>query len=367
MCEEVAFALFFRDAQEIGEGAISCRSKPFLSDQEKPAMNAFRITGHAVSTMAILVSTATYAITIDTVPVGNAGNAADTEVMNDGTTGYGSVPYTYRIGKNEVTNAEYTEFLNAVATSDTHSLYNTGMRSFGITQNGSSGSFRYTAISGGEDHPVVLVSFWDAARFANWLHNGQPTGDQELGTTEDGAYFLNGITNPVGTTISRAPNARWFIPSEDEWYKAAYHKNDGATGNYWDYPTASDTAPTAEAPPGTDLKNGSANYDGAVAGTTPVGAYTARPSDSAYGTFDQGGNVSELTEVQNGSSFNGLRGGNWEFGVGGGLAASIRFDVVAASAGSTFGFRVASIPEPSSLLLGTLATVGLLGRRRRWR
>ena len=80
------------------------------------------------------------------------------------------------------------------------------------------------------------VSFWDAARFANWLHNGQPTGPQGPGTTEDGAYHDVGNQ----TLFGRNAGAKFFIPTEDEWYKAAYHKNDGVTGNYWDYPTASE-------------------------------------------------------------------------------------------------------------------------------
>ena len=64
-------------------------------------------------------------ITIATVPVGDAGNAPDTAVMKDGTTGYGSVAYNYNIGKYDVTAGQYTAFLNAVAATDTYGLYNT--------------------------------------------------------------------------------------------------------------------------------------------------------------------------------------------------------------------------------------------------
>ena len=76
------------------------------------------------------------------------------------------------------------------------------------------------------------VDFWDAARFCNWLHNGQGTGD-----TESGAYVNIGDHD----SFARQPDAKWWIPTEDEWYKAAYHKNDGVTDHYWDYPTASNT------------------------------------------------------------------------------------------------------------------------------
>lgn len=137
------------------------------------------------------------AITIPTVPVGNPGNVADTTVMQDGTKGYGSVAYNYRIGTTEVTVGQYTAFLNAVAATDTYALYNTKMATnlniAGIARSGSSGGYTYSVI-GSANHPVTYVGWGDAARFANWLHNGQPTGAQSASTTEDGAYTLNGAT-----------------------------------------------------------------------------------------------------------------------------------------------------------------------------
>jgi hypothetical protein len=111
----------------------------------------------------------------------------------------------------------------------------------GIVRSGSPGNYSYTVKSpalGGsyayDDKPVVLVSSGDAMRFANGLHNDQPNGAQDAGTTEDGAYTLNGATS-VGAmaAVTRNAGARWWLPSEDEWYKAAYHQNDGVTGNYW--------------------------------------------------------------------------------------------------------------------------------------
>ena len=137
------------------------------------------------------------AVTISTVPVGNAGNPADTEVMSDGTTGYGSVSYLYRIGTTEVTNAQYVEFLNAVAASDPYALYEPAMGIFsfgGIVRSGVSGSFSYAVKAPFstytyDNKPVSYVTWYDAIRFANWLHNGQGTGD-----TENGAYTLEGGT-----------------------------------------------------------------------------------------------------------------------------------------------------------------------------
>ncbi len=273
-------------------------------------------------------------VVIETVTVGNPGNTG--ELAGFGAGGYGpnritgAVAYTYNIGKYEVTAGQYAEFLNAVAATDTHALYNPSMDSslYGcqITRNGSSGSYTYD-FSGGTveapgstaadwaDRPVNWVSWGDAARFANWLHNCQPTGAQDLTTTEDGSYYLNGATSGAQLmAITREPDARWVIPSEDEWYKAAYHKNDGVTGNYWNYPTSSDSVPSndlIDPDPGNNV-------------TFRVGVYTIgspyyrtesgdhENSNSPYGTFDQGGNVWEWIEaITYGGSYRGTRGGSF--------------------------------------------------------
>ena len=268
-------------------------------------------------------------VVIETVPVGNPGNPGEWSGQNYG--GYhgedricGTVDYTYNISKFEVTAGQYAEFLNAVADTDTYGLYNTNMWSdtYGwggmVERSGSSGSHTYSVASDWANRPVNYVSWGDAARFANWLHNGQPTGAQDVTTTEGGAYHLDGaMTNMELLLVERALNAMWAIPTEEEWYKAAYYKAGGTCACYWNYPTQSDTAPTAELAPGTDLVNGSANYwTGSHVDptyhTSEVGAYTAKPSDSAYGTFDQGGNVWEWNESILYLTYRGLRGGSFD-------------------------------------------------------
>ena len=111
----------------------------------------------------------------------------------------------------------------------------------GILRGGAEGDYSYVVPGDYADRPVNFVSFWDALRFTNWLHNGQSSGD-----TETGAYTLDGYTGDDGLWITRNPEAIAWLPSDHEWYKAAYHKNDGATGNYWDYPTATDDTPSNE-------------------------------------------------------------------------------------------------------------------------
>jgi len=323
--------------------------------------------------LALWATTAQAAVTIDWVTVGNPGNDPDTRYD---ATGFGSVADTYRISKYEVINGQYIDFLNAVAAvGDANGLYNTGMAGTygGIDRAGSgTGGDPWVYSARGADsnwlvRPVNYVSWYDAVRFINWLENGQPaTGGQTDSTTEDGTYDMDGA-------LTRKPGAALFLPTEDEWYKAAYHKNDGVTGNYWDYPTGSNTAPTAESPPGTDMTNGSANYNSVVGSpyyTTPVGAYSAKPSTTPYGTFDQGGNVWEWNETLVAGSSRGVRGG--PFARSPYLRASYRLWFVPSFETYSFGFRVASppepfmIPEPSAFLIWTLlAGLGIAAACRR--
>jgi hypothetical protein len=171
--------------------------------------------------VALFFSLPAQAVTIDWVPVGNPNNTADT-LTNCWGANCGSVDHAYYISKYEVTNAQYTEFLNAKAASDPLGLYLVFMGSDptfgGITRSGVSGSYTYTAKPGFENKPVVYVSCYDALRFSNWLNNGQGIGD-----TETGAYTLLGATAVPsnGLTVTRNGSANIFLPSENEWYKAA--------------------------------------------------------------------------------------------------------------------------------------------------
>jgi formylglycine-generating enzyme required for sulfatase activity len=292
------------------------------------------------------------AVAIDTVAVGNVGNGPDTRYE---TPGYGGVDYVYHIAKYEVTAGQYTEFLNAVATTDTYALYNTTMWSSAhgckIQRSGSPGSYSYSVAPGWATRPVNLVSWGDAARFANWLHNGQPTGPQGLNTTEDGSYFLDGATSDAALlAVIRNVNATWVLPSEDEWYKGAYHKNDGITDNYWDYPTGTNGTPSNQVI--TPDPGNNANFDWSIGGPyyrTEAGEF--ENSESCYGTFDQGGNVWEWNEaivVGIYGPVRGLRGGSYYYEVGYLLASYRDLNHHGPTYESpNFGFRVAKIPERS--------------------
>lgn len=305
------------------------------------------------------LSIATQAIVIDTVAIGNPGNAADTVVMNDDTTSYGSVGYNYNIGKYEVTAAQYTAFLNAVANvSDTYGLYNSAMwsSSYGcrIQQTSISGGYSYSVASDYANRPVNYVSFWDACRFANWLSNGQGTGSTETGTYTIPDHY-NGQD---GRTIQRNANWTWAVASEDEWYKAAYYRGDGL---YSLYANGTSTAPGME----TD-----SNYGGTDGTYSTPWDGTIHGALEQNGTKDMMGNVWEwnediVREYLN-YSYRGLRGGSViTSDADGALQSSFRNYRYPVFEDSLIGFRVSQVPEPSSIiaLLGGLA--GVLGMRRR--
>ena len=318
------------------------------------------------------VSSSRATVVIETVPVGNPGNAPDTRYD---ATGYGGVNYEYNIGKYEATAGQYAEFLNAVAAEDTYGLYNENMWSGSydgkVERSGSSGSYSYSVVSGYANRPVNYVSWGDAARFANWLHNGQPTGAQDLTTTEDGAYYLNGATtNAALLAVSREADWKWAIASEDEWYKAAYYDPNKVGGvGYWDYPTGTDDLPSNDFV-NPDPGNNATFYDG---GWTIGGPYYRTEagehenSDSPYNTFDQGGNVWEWNEAVIGSSC-GMRGGSFAgYGAhyygGDRLLASSRSNYPPPGELYDIGFRVSEVPEPATL--GMLLVGSMISLRRR--
>ena len=198
--------------------------------------------------------------------------------------------------------AQYTEFLNAAAASDPNGLWSGEMESGGgigipiITRTGSEGSYAYSAVTGRENEPVRYVSYYDGIRLCNWMSNGQGSGD-----TETGSYDLS-----LGADVTRTTNATWVIPSEDEWYKAAYY--DPVNDVYYDYPNGSDDVPTEPTDSTTprEMNFGDIPYWQGGVYFTSIGETTGA---SPYGVYDMGGNVQEWTDTFVAPSYRVTRGG----------------------------------------------------------
>ena len=286
-------------------------------------------------------------IDIDFVTIGNAGNAADT----GGTPGRGAVSYDYRIGKCEISNAQWNTFTAAAG-----------------VPTGNDGGYGLSALLlSGAQQPTNCVSWYEALQFCNYLTSGDKS---------KGVYRFSGNnTNPGDFLYIDRDAAKvtygtiYFLPTEDEWYKAAYHKNDGVTDHYWLYPTQSNSTPSNDLINPDPGNNANFVQDGYTIGEpdwlTTIGEF--ENSDSAYGTFDQGGNVFEWNENLFYGTDRGLCGGSYIYSdtyfasssrsIGGHLGrlpTAENYDV---------GFRVASIPEPTTLLL--LGLGGLVLKRRK--
>jgi formylglycine-generating enzyme len=296
-------------------------------------------------------------------PVGNPGNAPDP------LTGDGAVSYSYSIGTYDVTVNQYVAFLNANDPSgaDPLSLYNSDMSNTtygGVNFNPAAPQGQmYSAIAGTGNHPINYVSWIDAIRFANWMDNGQPIFVTEPtatdNATENGSYTLTGFmpdpsNDHVYPGITRNPGATIVLPSLNEWYKAAYYNP--STSSYFLYPTSSNTPPFGGGPTATP---NFANNGLAVGNLTDVGAYTG--TTSPYGEYDMAGNIQQWEQTPIftlGNSFEGATIPVPYFFTGTGSEDISGGDAVT-------GFRLAMVPEPSSIVLAIIGCVGAFALRRR--
>jgi formylglycine-generating enzyme required for sulfatase activity len=218
-----------------------------------------------------------------------------------------------------------------------------------------SGMSNVTAGAWTGNQPAATINWYEAAAFVNFLNTSTgKTAAYDLAWDGSG-WSMNLWSSGQewtagGTNLYRNKDAFYFLPSENEWYKAAYYNPAGS--NYFLYPTASNTAPTAVA-------------SGTNAGSAVYSAVAFEPAivDSAgglspYGTMGQGGNVWEWDETAfdgTNSSANEartIRGGGWNSSGSGLLSSSGRIDRFPDSGVQDFvGFRVASVPEPSTYVL----------------
>ena len=288
-----------------------------------------------------------YEFTIDFTTIGNAGNAADN-------TGYGAVGYGYRIGTYEVSRDMITKY-NAISGGPTITLAD--MTSFG---------------GNGADKPATGVSWNEAARFVNWLNTSKGYSAAYKFTTgganDNIALWTSGDPGYDPSNPFRNKNAIYVLPSENEWYKAAYYDpslNNGL-GGYWDYATGSNSAPTAVA---SGTTSGTAVYQLAL--ETGPANITNAGGLSPYGTMAQNGNAWEWGESafmapnDQADEWRLFRGSDWQF-----LASEAVSTYRSSFSPSTddnygMGFRVAAVPELSGSFATLLCALGMVLRRRR--
>jgi len=179
--------------------------------------------------------------TVSTDPELNMVEIGDVNNNNDAT-GYGNVPYVYYISKYAITNNEYVEFLNSVDKEpNNYELWNNAMSNSIIRSINTNTNIRtYTVATNMGNKPVTNISIISAARYCNWLHNDKTEGNPNDNTTEKGAYNLD-----INTSILPTKNndAKYYIPSENEWYKAAYYQGGGTNSDYWTYATQNNDPP----------------------------------------------------------------------------------------------------------------------------
>lgn len=276
--------------------------------------------------------TGTNSFTIDFVSVGDAGNTKEKE------TGFGAVSYDFRMGSYEISQAMVKKATNSGLEHVIPSVDNL------------------------DAQPAGKLSWYEAAAFVNWLNVS--TGHQAAyDLTWDGSAWTMSLWSSgdawQGDNKYRHKDAYYFLPSEDEWFKAAYYSGSGT--NYWTYPTASDTAPTPTA-------------GGTASGTAVYGQSDFSNIDNSgglsfYGTRGQGGNAWEWTESASDMSYTNpaanrtVRGGNYNspaVDLSNGTRSANAVDLEA----NSIGFRIASIPEPTTVVLLLLAGGALLLRKK---
>jgi len=271
---------------------------------------------------------------IDFVTIGNPRNSADTTGSPNPA---GRVDYIYNIGKYEISRAQV---LAAIA-------------------NGASGITLFDSLDAAK--PATGINWKEAAFFVNWLNTSKgynPAYKFSGGTFSPWSGADSGY-NPDNTF--RNSSAVYFLPSVDEWYKAAYYdpNKNGGLGGYWDYPTGSDSSPGSVAQgnsPGTAVFG--------YAGSGPANVDFAGGA-SPFGTIGQGGNVFEWNEAGSNLVDNRvLRGGMWG-SHDGFLKGSFYYVGWIEDGGAENGFRIAMIPEPSSLSLLLAGGAAFAAARRR--
>lgn len=279
------------------------------------------------------------------------GIILDQNNPNDTQTGFGSVDHSYRMGTYEISRGQIE-------------AYNTWQTNSALDISLLNPTSPYTPDA---NDPATGVSWNEAARFVNYLNTSM--GYAPAYKFADGG----GANDPIlmwteSSTSFRNPNAYFFLPSEAEWYKAAYYDpTKGGSGGYWDYAGQLDNPPN---PPQTPLGGGTTGFVWNRANAAGPENVNQAGRSSYYGTMAQSGNVKEFVETAADRTNNIpsesrlLRGGAWNQGQD--FLQANKTELINPSTSlNTTGFRVAAVPEPSGVIMTLVGMMGLVFRRRR--
>ncbi len=353
-------------------GGMQCRrNKHFFGSGQSARLADLRAFAGAIALALVAMVSSASADTFTWKTVGSIGNAANP------TTGLGAVSTNFKISAYETTNTQYAAFLNTsdAGKSNANSIWVSQMGSNslgGITRSGAPGSYTYSVKSGYANEPVTFVNWFSAARFINWYANGATAAS----STETGSYTLNGQTS--GNIPARNAGAQVFLPSVDEWTKAAFYDATDRTYDLW--PTSGNTQPVATVNPADKSTPNTAAYAATAAdGMQVVGSYTN--TVSTYGLWDMVGNVNELTDSSSISTQQiGTVGDPTKVVRMGGSLLTLSTDigiyanssytgyttannfVLGTTASGSLGFRVAAVavPEPGNMVAAAMGIGGLI-------
>ncbi len=305
------------------------------------------LMGVANFASADMFGTGDNAFNIDFVPISGSTNPTRGIAAGDYFT-FTGVANDYRMGTYEVSNDQWTKFKAA----------------YGVVTGSPSNAYDQSPFFG-TNAPTNRVSWYEAAQFVNWLNTS--TGNQVAykftGTQGTSNYTLatwSVAEASIGTNLYRNKDAKYFLPTENEWVKAAY----------WNGTSLQNCATKA----GQSLTQGNGingtgwNYETTQYATNPAGPWNVGSgSQELNGTYDMMGNVSEWMENIYSSEWSGgihcVRGGMYG-STSTDLTSSSRFGSYPYDENFTVGFRVASIPEPATLLLFGLGRLVLRRRHR---
>ncbi len=285
----------------------------------------------------------------------------------NGNAGRGSVSYSYRISKLEVTTGQWADFLNMALRSGVDlNIQQLRPAFWGASQSG--GQY----VVSDPMRPVIGLNWRAGAYYCNWLNNGKAEGwANALSGAYDASTFGTLADGTYTDQVTHSAGARFWIPTMDEWLKAAHYdpsRNGPGQGGWWSYPYRSELPPVPGAP-GEGQTTAGWDPPNSAELLVPLGAYASQTS--AYGLWDLSGGSREWLEEPAGA-----RNGRFQYRRADGAFAgelSIGFDHVQSTDGEIpgtiggyYGFRIAGVVPsvPTSLALGA-GLAHFLRRQRR--